>query len=215
MVRSQNYHRHQKEKAMDKAKDHLLQLNLDQGGEPANTGSPGPDETPSAGDAQETPSFAPVQPRPWLLTDFLRILLVLLSVVVAAGFVLIVLPQPTVDKMTQSLEARYGTAQQEKIAFLYLGDEVKDNEFHIHGVIRNITTSPIEQLDAAVRLYGHDGSLLQTTIVRMDKETIAPDEIAQFELVYPNYKMELAKYSVDFCLRNGELVSYKDMRATR
>jgi hypothetical protein len=200
---------------MQKAEGPLLQLNLDETGKPADTGSFGPDGSPSPDTPPEAPSFPTVQSKPWLLTDLLRVLLVLLSLVVAAGFILIVLPQPAVDKMTQSLEARHGATQQEKIAFLYLGDEVKDSEFHIRGVVRNITTSPIEQLDAAIRLYGHDGTLLQTTIVRMDKETIEPDEIAQFELVYPNYKMQFAKYSVDFESREGELISYKDMRTTR
>jgi hypothetical protein len=200
---------------MGKAKEPLLRLNLDEAGQPANTGSPELHESQPDGDAPEPPPFATVQTRPWLLTDLFRLLLLLLSLVVAAGFALIVLPQSAVDKMTRSLETRNGVLQQEKIAFLYLGDEVKENEFHIRGVIRNITTSPIEQLDAAVRLYGHDGSLMQTTVVRMDKEIIAPDEIARFELVYPNYKMEFAKYSVDFQLREGEAVPYKDMRATR
>jgi hypothetical protein len=190
-------------------------LNLEKPGQPSDPESSGHDQLQPSGKGPDAPSFPTVQSKPWLLTDLLRVLLVLLSLVVAAGLVLIILPQPTVDKMTQSLEVRRGTAQQEKIAFLYLGDEVKDNEFHISGVIRNITTSPIEQLDAAVRLYGHDGTLLQTTIVRMDKETIEPDEIARFELVYPNYKMEFSKYSVDFVSREGELVSYKDMRATQ
>jgi hypothetical protein len=117
--------------------------------------------------------------------------------------------------MTRDLQARRGTSQQEKIAFLYLGDEVKDNEFHIRGAVRNITTTPIEQLDAAIRLFDHNENVLETTIVRMNKETIAPDEVAQFELVYPNYKMEFSKYSVEFKLRDGGLVNYKDMRATR
>ncbi len=210
---------------MKKAKGHLIRLNLDSPAGPADAASPAihdqlpPDATTPEVDAAslavEPPPFAAVQTKPRLWTDLLRVFLILLSLVVAAGFVLIILPQPTVDKMTQSLESRNGNTQQEKIAFLYLGDEVKDNEFHIRGVIRNITTSPIEQLDAAVRLYAHDGTILQTTIVRMNKETIAPDEIAQFELVYPNYKMEFAKYSVDFTLRQGGFVSYKDMRTTR
>jgi hypothetical protein len=200
---------------MKKAKEHLLLLNLGNADQPADTGSQNSAESPALPTPPEGPSFATVHAKPWLLTDLLRVLLVLLSLVVAAGFILIVLPQRTVDKMTQRLEARNGVAQQEQISFLYLGDEVKDNEFHIRGVIRNITTAPIEQLDAAVRLYAHDGTILQTTIVRMNKETIAPDEIAQFELVYPNYKMEFAKYSVDFKLREGGFVSYKDMRATR
>jgi hypothetical protein len=52
-------------------------------------------------------------------------------------------------------------------------------------------------------------------VVRMNKETIAPDEVAQFELVYPNYKGDFASYSVEFKLRQGPLVRYKDMRGTR
>ncbi len=210
---------------MKKAKGPLLLLNLDKSGPPADTpntpappestGSPAPPELAGSPTPPETPAFTGVQRRPWLLADLLRVLLVVLSLVVAAGFVLILLPQPSMDKMTRDLQARRGTDQQEKIAFLYLGDEVKDNEFHIRGAVRNITTTPIEQLDAAIRLFDHNENVLETTIVRMNKETIAPDEVAQFELVYPNYKMEFSKYSVEFKLRDGGLVNYKDMRATR
>ena len=56
---------------------------------------------------------------------------------------------------------------------------------------------------------------METTVVRMSKETIAPDEVAQFELVYPNYRSEFASYSVEFKLRQGAIVRYKDMRGTR
>ena len=63
-----------------------------------------------------------------------------------------------------------------------------------------------------MRFYTQDRSLLETTIVRMDKETIGPNEIAQFELVYPNDRLEFAGYSTEFKLRQGELVPYKDLR---
>jgi len=56
--------------------------------------------------------------------------------------------------------------------------------------------------------------VLETAIVRLDKEIIAPDEVAQFNLVYPDYKSEFAGYSVAFKLRQGPFVPYKDMRGT-
>ncbi len=204
---------------MKKTKGPLLLLNLDKPRQPTETepkSSPMPSE--AAGGfmvpSPEKPAFVTLQKQPLLLNDLFRLLLFVLSLVVAGGFVLILLSQPSVDRMTQDLRARHGTPQ-EKISLLYLGDGTKDSEFHIRGVVRNITTSPIEQLDAAVRLFGHDGNVLETSIIRMDKEKIAPDETAQFELVYPNYKMEFAKYSVEFKLRDSEVVPYKDMRATR
>jgi len=203
---------------MKKPKGPLLLLNLDKSGPPDTPGMPpvsNPAEPTGPVPPPEAPAFTAIQRKPWLLADLLRVLLVILSLVVAAGFILIVLPQPTVDKMTKDLQARHGTAEQEKISLLYLGDESRDNEFHIRGVVRNIATEPLEQLDAAVRLYAHDGTVLQTTIVRMNKETIEPDEVAQFELVYPNYKNDFMKYSVEFKLRNGAVVSHKDMRTTR
>ena len=157
-----------------------------------------------------------LQGRSSVSMDLLRIALVILSLVVAAGFILIILPQRSVDSMSQGLQARSGvTPKQEIIALLYLGDEVKDKEFHIRGVVRNITTQPIEKLDAAVRLYGSDGNLLETAIVRMDKETFAPDETAEFHLIYPDYSMQFKSYAVDFKLRQGDLVPYKDMRGSR
>jgi hypothetical protein len=158
------------------------------------------------------PAFETLGKRHWLLTDLFRVILIILSLVVAVGFLLILLPQPSIDGIAQNLQSRQDASRQEKIAFLYLGDAIINNELHIRGVVRNITTAPIEQLDAVVRFYAHDRNLLETTIVRMNKETIAPDEIAQFELVYPNYRLEFGSYSAEFKLRQGILMPYKDMR---
>ncbi len=49
----------------------------------------------------------------------------------------------------------------------------------------------------------------------MSKEIISPGEIAQFALVYPDYKQEFGSYSVEFKLRQGTVLPYKDMRARR
>lgn len=161
------------------------------------------------------PAFTTVQKRPWALADLFRALLILLSLVVALGFVMILLPQPAVDEMAMDLRSRYGVPLPERVALLYLGDTVQNNEFRIRGVVRNITAEPLEQLDAAIRFYTHDGTILQTTIVRMSKESIAPDEIAQFNVVYPDYQREFASYAVEFKLRQGDLVHYKDVRGDR
>jgi hypothetical protein len=46
----------------------------------------------------------------------------------------------------------------------------------------------------------------------MDAEVIAPDAIASFHLAYPDYSGQFGSYTVDFKLRQGEILSYKDMR---
>lgn len=170
---------------------------------------------------QSTATFPPMRHAPELRTldrkssvviDLLRVLLIPLSLIVAAGFLLILLPQSTTDKLIRELQSRDGASDRETIAFLYLGHQIQNDEFQIRGVVRNITTDPIEQLDAAVRLYSADGNLLETAIVRMDKESIDPDEIARFDLVMPNYQSEFSSYSVAFKFRQGEVVHYKDMR---
>ncbi len=162
------------------------------------------------------PSLELIEKPPRFFSDVLRALLIILAIIVAAGFVLIILPQPTVDKMTQDLRARQAKgAQPEQIAFLYVQDKLENNNFHLRGVIRNISSTPINKLEAAVRLYLHDETVHQTTILPMDKEVIAPDEIAQFDLVYPNYKMQFQKYSVEFKFQDGNLAPYKDMRTTK
>jgi len=177
--------------------------------------APAPPAVPPAAPASSY-TIQTLQSRPSLAMDLLRVGLVILALVVAAGFILIVLPQRAVDTMSQDLQARSGIApKQDLVALLYLGDEVKDKEFHVRGVVRNITTQPIEKLDASIRLYGSGGSLLETAIVRMDKETFAPDETAEFHLVYLNYDMQFSRYAVDFKLRQGDLVPYKDMRGPR
>ncbi len=182
---------------------------------PDEAASSAPPILPSAG---TSPAYTvqTLQNRPSLAMELIRAALIILALVVAAGFILIVIPQGTVESMSQGLQARSGvTPKQEMIALLYLGDEVKDREFHIRGVVRNITTQPIEKLDASIRLYGADGNLLETAIVRMDKESFAPDETAEFHLIYPNYNMQFSSYAVDFKFRQGDLVAYKDMRGSR
>ena len=63
-----------------------------------------------------------------------------------------------------------------------------------------------------VRLYAADGSLLETAVVRMDTEVIAPDATSSFHLTYPDYTGQFGSYSVDFKLRQGDSLPYKDMR---
>jgi hypothetical protein len=151
-----------------------------------------------------------------LLWDVMRGALILLSICVAAGFVLILIPDGTFDRMAQRLRLRNAEPPpQERISLLYLGDEIKGKEFRIRGVIRNISTQPIEKLDATVRIYAPDGSLLETTVVRMDAESIAPDATSSFNLTFPDNNGQFRSYSVDFKLRQGEAMPYKDMRAMR
>jgi hypothetical protein len=161
---------------------------------------------------RQAPALQTLPQRSSLIFDILRILLIVLTLVVAAGFTLILMSESTTDRFVEDLRTRSNASSQQMIAFLYLGHEIQNEEFHIRGVVRNITTEPIEQLDAAVRLYSNDRELIETAVVRMNKEIIDPDEIAQFELVYPNYQSEFSSYSVEFKLRRGEFVNYKDMR---
>jgi hypothetical protein len=103
----------------------------------------------------------------------------------------------------------------EKIALLYLGDEIKGKDFQVRGIVRNISDETIENLDATVRLYSPENILLETVIVRMDSNSILPDAISDFRLIYPNYEGQFGSYSVDFKLRHGEAVFYKDRRGTK
>ncbi len=148
-----------------------------------------------------------------MLREVARAGLIILALCVAAGFLLILVPEGAVDRMAQDWRARRGQLPQEdRISLLYLGDERQGKEFHIKGVIRNISTQPIEKLDAMVRLYAKDGSLLETAVIRMDTESIAPDATSTFNLSYPDYSGLFGSYAVDFKLRQGEPVSFKDMR---
>jgi len=153
---------------------------------------------------------------PSLAVRMLRASLVLLALIVAAGFVLLILPQGMMEKMVQTVRAtKAADLPSEKIALLYLGDEVKGDEVHIRGVVRNISSEPVEKLDATVRLYSGDNTLLETVVVRMHLEVIPPDAISEFHLSYPKYNGQFTSYSVDFKLRQGDPISYKDRRAVR
>jgi len=161
-------------------------------------------------------SFEFLKDRSSLVADWMRGVILLAAFAVACGFLLILLPQAAFDRLVQGLQSRGAApAPKERIAFLYLGDEVKDNQFHIRGVIRNISAVPIEKLDASIRLYGQDGTLLETAVVRMDSEQIAPEATSEFHLAYPDYHGQFGSYSIDFKWRQGDSVPYKDFRGVR
>jgi hypothetical protein len=160
-------------------------------------------------------SYAAPPQRPFILNAFVQTILLILSVAVAIALILTVMPEGTFNGMTKNLEARNAATGQAVIGLLALGDQIKDSEFQVGGEIRNISSARIDKLDASIRLYGNDGNVFETAIVRMDKEAIAPDETASFRLVYPNYQNEYARYSVEFKFRQGDKVAYKDMRNTQ
>ena len=180
-------------------------------------------QAPRAPALESEPSGAPSQTWfqqlsdvPSLAVRVLRASLVLLALIVAAGFALLILPQGMMEKMVQTVRAtKAADLPSEKIALLYLGDEVKGDEFHIRGVVRNISSEPVEKLDATVRLYSGDNTLLETVVVRMHLEVIPPDAISELHLSYPKYNGQFTSYSVDFKLRQGDPISYKDRRGVR
>jgi len=177
-------------------------------------------------DSQPVPEMAPVSgpPAEALKAAYLpppggriaRGILVVLALVVAAGFVLVCLPQSALEKLVRTLQAsKAAELPSEKIALLYLGDEIRGKEFHIRGIVRNIIADPREKVDATIRLYTVENFLLETILVRADAESIAPDGTAEFHLVYPDYKGQFGSYSVDFKFRGGEPLPYKDRRGAR
>ncbi len=161
-------------------------------------------------------SLLTLQERSPILMDILRGAVIMLSIICVGAIVLTALPQPAVDRLAAALRPRNAPGPPpEKIAFLYLGDEVKDNQFRIRGVVRNITPQPIEQLEATVRIYSPDRTLLETQVVHMDTDPIFPNATASFNLSFPNYHGQFGSYSLDFKLAQGDLVPYKDVRETR
>jgi len=151
-------------------------------------------------------------PGAWI--DLCRAVILIAGVVALMGVVLVLLPQKSIDKMAARLESRHGGAEYEKIALIYLADEFTDGAFRIRGVIRNIAADPAERIDAVVRLYNNGRTLLETVVVRLDKEIIAPNDFARLEMTVPGYDEGFAGYAVEFKLREGGILPYKDLRGT-
>ena len=147
-----------------------------------------------------------------LWTDVGRMFILISGIIALSCVVLVLLPQSAVDKMAVRLENRRGIDTHEKIALLYLTDEFTDGAFRIRGVIRNITATPAERIDAVVRLYSRERALLETVVVRLDKDIIEPNDFARLELMIPEQTDGFAGYAVEFKLREGGALTYKDMR---
>lgn len=162
--------------------------------------------------APAAPLFASSHGAPGAWTDLARALLLLLGVAVAAALLLALLPDRTFDSMTRALHSRHARGAPERIALLYLGDAPGDDAFRIRAVVRNISAAPIDGLDAAVRLYARDGTLFETVIARMDRETVPPGELARLEVALVGGRPEIGAYSVQFKLRGGEALATRDLR---
>lgn len=162
--------------------------------------------------APAPPLFALPGNAPGVWADLARALLLLAGVAAAAALLLVLLPDRTFDSMTRALHSRHAGGAAERIALLYLGDAPGDETFRIRAVVRNISADPIDGLDAAVRLYARDGSLTETVIARMDRETVGPGELARLEVALVGGRPQVGAYSVEFKLRGGEALAYRDMR---
>jgi hypothetical protein len=156
--------------------------------------------------------FTTSRSAPGAWTDLARALLLLLGVVVAAALLLALLPDRTFEGMTRALHSRHARGAQERIALLYLGNASAADAFRIRAVVRNISTAPIDGLDAAIRLYAHDGTLCETVIARTDRETVPPGELARLEVALVGERPEIGAYSVQFKLRGGEALATRDLR---
>ena len=125
--------------------------------------------SPRAPVLESEPSGAPSQTWFQQLSDVpslgvrvLRASLVLLALIVAAGFALLVLPQGMMEKMVQTVRAtKAADLPSEKIALLYLGDEVKGDEVHSWSCSKYQQRAS-GKTDATVRLYSGDNTLLET-----------------------------------------------------
>jgi len=148
----------------------------------------------------------------YVWADLYRGFILIVGVIAALTAALVVLPQSVVDRLAANIESSRGVAEYEKIALLYLADEFSDGAFRIRGVIRNIAVAPTARIDAVVRLYGRDRALLETVVVRLDKDIMEPNDFARFELTVPNHTEGFAGYAVEFKLRDGDILPYKDMR---
>jgi len=145
-------------------------------------------------------------------TDLCRFLILIAGVIALLGVALVALPQSAVDELAARFESRRGGAEQEKIALLFLADEFTGGAFRIRGVIRNISAAPAERIDAVVRLYSRERTLLETVVARLDKDVIEPNDFARLELTVPGHTEGFAGYAVEFKLRDGDILPYKDMR---
>jgi hypothetical protein len=151
-----------------------------------------------------------LQKKSGVLTDICRALILIAGFIALSGVALVILPYSAIEKIAARIEGRGG--EQEKIALLYLTDEFTGSAFRIRGVVRNISAAPAERIDAVVRLYDGKRSLLETVIVRLDKDILAPDDFARLELTVPEHTEGFAGYAVEFKLREGGVIPYIDMR---
>ena len=67
-------------------------------------------------------------------------------------------------------------------------------------------------MDAIVRLYDRNRTLLEAVIVRLDKDTLAPNDFARLNLTIPKHDDSFAGYAVEFKLREGDTIRYQDLR---
>jgi hypothetical protein len=146
-----------------------------------------------------------------LWADLCRGLILVAGFIATVGIALVALPQSAVDKLAERLESRRG-GEQEKIALLFLADESTGGAFRLRGVIRNISDAPAERIDAVVRLYSRERTLIETVVARLDKDIIEPNDFARLELTVPAHTEGFAGYAVEFKSREGGVLPYKDMR---
>ncbi|MBI1748633.1 MAG: hypothetical protein HYR55_18910 [Acidobacteria bacterium] len=130
-----------------------------------------------------------------------------------------VLPQATVDRWVQRIQAGRSTLSQssllnpEPLELLKLEDEWANQLFSVSGIIRNRTSETIHGAEAVIKLSTQKG-LFTTFVVDIDTQDLGPNQRTGFRASYKAAPFAdlLAGYDLSFKRKDGAPLLHRDLR---
>ncbi len=139
------------------------------------------------------------------------------TLVITAGlisFVLIAMALMPVDWFSwiKNISWTQGAGTSDSLWLEKLGEEKLPGQFRVFGQVRNGGRSELIDGQVILKIYGEDGSLLDTAIVPLKEGHLPVQATSEFSFIYVPGNHVISRYSVSFQRMDGSPLPHKDQR---
>jgi hypothetical protein len=97
------------------------------------------------------------------------------------------------------------------LELLSLRDEARAAYRTVQGEVRNVSTTPVAQLQAVVTWYDRDGTMITSDVAAVELNPVLPGQASRFTVRSRSHR-EMYGYAVVFRTVNGGTIAARDVR---
>jgi len=144
---------------------------------------------------------------------FFRTLVITAGVISFLLIVLAVMPVDWFSWLRNFSWTRGGMGAGESLWLEKLSEDRLPGQFRILGQVRNVGRNELLDAQVILKIYGEDGSLLDTAVVPLKEPRLSVQAVSEFSFIYVPGSHSISRYAVSFQGMDGNPLTHKDFRS--